>query len=985
MINFFQQISQAWSTWMLAAGWQAALLAGFVFVLLLLLRRWISAPLRYAILLVVLLKFATPPFMTLSTGFFSQSSAMHQQVVRVPPIYTVETTLLTEDNSSSDVRGGVRNSESAENIQTQETIPQPGASPAPVVPNHSATSKFGWSAFWMYLYIGGVVCALVVLMRRYTAVRRIVQSSVLQESGTLHAEIARIAGLLNMKTTPALSLSDETDGPFAIGTWHPTIVLPRGLAEELQADQLTIVLAHELAHVRRRDLLVGWFETLVSIVWWFHPALWWLRRSLRQTREDCCDDLLLARELAQPERYCETLIEAASRQHNRLAEPLVLGFVHREHPTARRIRRLMDASLFRGDRLRYPALFLVLLIALIMLPGIQPEKQPVTQTTLEGNGVWRNLSFQLDQNEEAAVEECKELAQTYFFTSNDQRKFAQPETREKLEAVLKQYRDNFYAQYLLGTWYQLQGNQQEATRLKNQALKQAPVVLSQRYQLGNGEPAAGVEISQIEVECNRVQNHSLDPSLKLKFVNLTTDAEGKVYLPVYDTVYRMSSQSYPEGYFAEIQSLGWFESKSRQGTLPDVLVWRRWSRPRNFTQSATESPLLNDATGTDELQLESNGNLYEVAAVYRAQKDGAFVSEDGKGKPLSLSKTSLPSIKNGAFLDHALIDLASPVESRFGLQEIQILDSQTKIRLDNFQYGAGYSWTDQNRFHLFSLWNPLPDTVDLVLQVYNHNANDYRFEIPPQVGASVEQAGVTFKIKYLGAGNHIGWSSKNGFYGEAQSLENTSEVIFDISGAQELRSSLWVVSKSGRRRNLKNGGWFSAGIGNSPIRISLPLKEIDHFELVPYRTRETIYFEGLQLPPRRDPLVQELPTIEFPVNGKTGIYVSEVLSPMRIQFESRRGDLFSGMGASEHGFELHERPQQNQKPEANTTVNWSYYASISLRERLKFEYYPSSDNKSGGSSQSCRAGWGSAGFATRKVPLEQIKAVHLEILPQPAE
>ncbi|MCA9016874.1 MAG: M56 family metallopeptidase, partial [Planctomycetaceae bacterium] len=660
--------------------------------------------------------------------------------------------------------------------------------------------------------------------------------------------------------------SEETDAPFAIGAFRPVIVMPRAMTEQLQPDQLTIVIAHELAHIRRRDLFIGWFETLVSIVWWFHPALWWLRKSLRQTREDCCDDLLLAHQLAEPERYCETLIEAARRQSTRLAEPLVLGFVHQEHPATRRIRRLMDGSLFRADRLRYPALIFALLVALVILPGMRPERQPVTKTTLEGNFGWRNLPFQIDAAEEAAIKECRDLAQTYFFTRNDIRDFSLPETREKLEAILEQHPKLFYAQHLLGTWHRVNGNSDEAARLFKEALANAPVVLTQCYKQGNGEPIKGVKVDQIDIECNRVQNRSLDPSLNLKYVALITDSQGQVYLPVYDTVYRTSTQSYPDGYSAAFQNLGWFESKSLNGILPDVMVWKPWSRPRDFTRTAAQTPRLQNATGTDTLKLNSGSNTYAIGSVSRAQADGTFTTADGKGR-LKTSKTVLPTITNAIFMDHALIKLSEPETKRFALSQVEVLDSQTKIPLQSFQYGAGFTWSDQSRFHLFSLWEKLPDTVDLVLKVFNYDSTDFRYQVPAAVGSTVQHAGSSIEITYLGAGNHNGWSSNSGFYGEAQSLENTSEIIFNITGNRDQKFSLWVVSKTGRRQNLREDGWFSAQTGNSPVRIMLPLNEIAHFELVPYVEPVTIYFEQIRLPSRAAPLDQQLPTIEFPIDG----------------------------------------------------------------------------------------------------------------------
>jgi hypothetical protein len=60
--------------------------------------------------------------------------------------------------------------------------------------------------------------------------------------------------------------------------------------------------------------------------------------------------------------------------------------------------------------------------------------------------------------------------------------------------------------------------------------------------------------------------------LQLLYPNLETDAEGYVYLPVYDTVYRATSMTYPDGHGARYPSLGWFKAASRIGVLPQVVV-----------------------------------------------------------------------------------------------------------------------------------------------------------------------------------------------------------------------------------------------------------------------------------------------------------------------------------------------------------------------------------------------------------------------------
>ena len=92
------------------------------------------------------------------------------------------------------------------------------------------------------------------------------------------------------------------------------------------------------------------------------------------------------------------------------------------------------------------------------------------------------------------------------------------------------------------------------------------------YRYADGRPLAGATIREVAVECNRVRNGSLDPSLKLRFVRLVTDADGSIRLPGYRTVWRMSSQAYPDGLDAEYPRHGRFESRGKVGLLPVVTV-----------------------------------------------------------------------------------------------------------------------------------------------------------------------------------------------------------------------------------------------------------------------------------------------------------------------------------------------------------------------------------------------------------------------------
>jgi hypothetical protein len=103
--------------------------------------------------------------------------------------------------------------------------------------------------------------------------------------------------------------SARVAAPVTAGVLRPRIVLPLSW-RSWPADKLNAVLAHEQAHLRRRDTLVAVLAHLNVCVFWFHPLAWWLRRQLNAAAEQSCDEAAL-RSVRLPRRYAEVLIELA--------------------------------------------------------------------------------------------------------------------------------------------------------------------------------------------------------------------------------------------------------------------------------------------------------------------------------------------------------------------------------------------------------------------------------------------------------------------------------------------------------------------------------------------------------------------------------------------------------------------------------------------------------------------------------------------------
>ncbi len=79
--------------------------------------------------------------------------------------------------------------------------------------------------------------------------------------------------------------------PVVIGHLKPFLLLPAGLVTGLSTDEVEALLAHEVAHVMRRDYLVNVLQNLLEILYFFHPGVRWVSSCVRQEREHCCDDI----------------------------------------------------------------------------------------------------------------------------------------------------------------------------------------------------------------------------------------------------------------------------------------------------------------------------------------------------------------------------------------------------------------------------------------------------------------------------------------------------------------------------------------------------------------------------------------------------------------------------------------------------------------------------------------------------------------------
>lgn len=89
----------------------------------------------------------------------------------------------------------------------------------------------------------------------------------------------------------SIVVSTLVDAPATLGWLKPVVLIPASILSGLSVDVVEALVAHELAHVRRWDYLVNLLQAALETLLWWHPAVWWVNRKVRDEREHCCDEL----------------------------------------------------------------------------------------------------------------------------------------------------------------------------------------------------------------------------------------------------------------------------------------------------------------------------------------------------------------------------------------------------------------------------------------------------------------------------------------------------------------------------------------------------------------------------------------------------------------------------------------------------------------------------------------------------------------------
>ena len=229
-------------------------------------------------------------------------------------------------------------------IVIDDAPPQPAAPPRQFAVRSVAPPSPSWLPLLLGIWAAGALVSITRVAVRAGAFRRLLRDRQPADLGPLLEECRRA---LHVRRRVRVVVTGAVSTPSLHGWLRPMLLLPHGFLETFTREQLRYVVLHELAHLRRADVLVSWIATAASSLHWFNPLVRHAVARLAEERELACDAIALeALRAEERSAYGGTVLQIVERGAPMI--PALVGMTATPQQLKRRI--LMIASFRRQSR-----------------------------------------------------------------------------------------------------------------------------------------------------------------------------------------------------------------------------------------------------------------------------------------------------------------------------------------------------------------------------------------------------------------------------------------------------------------------------------------------------------------------------------------------------------------------------------------------------------------------------------------------------------
>jgi len=259
-------------------------------------------------------------------------------------------------------------------VQTRRPGQSTAAAPAatmPVVVDESVRSSLATpqpATLLMSFWLTGMIAVFGLIVWRRVRFAKLLRRASRVENPTCERILASLRHRLRLRGSVRLIVTERLVGPAVLGLIRPTVLLPQAVIEGKSVEELELILAHELIHVRRGDLWFGLLRSVVELLWWFHPLVWWAARRASREAERCCDEAVLAELQCGPASYARCLLDVLEAKHQLRSVPACPG-VRAIEITQGRLERIMKIGQRGYRRTLWWCWAIAIVAAAAVVPG----------------------------------------------------------------------------------------------------------------------------------------------------------------------------------------------------------------------------------------------------------------------------------------------------------------------------------------------------------------------------------------------------------------------------------------------------------------------------------------------------------------------------------------------------------------------------------------------------------------------------------------
>jgi beta-lactamase regulating signal transducer with metallopeptidase domain len=221
------------------------------------------------------------------------------------------------------------------------------------------------------LWLAGLLVFSVRLIGGYSKVQKLKKSGIALQSMAWQLMVQRISERMNLGIFVEIKESAKIFVPTLIGHAKPILLFPFGALASMPVSQVEAIISHELAHVKRHDYLINLLLSFLEVVFFFHPAVWYLQSQVKNNRELACDDLAISI-TRDPANYAKAL--AHVQDNLSLNVRLSPAFSGRKGQLLKRIKRISMKTQVNSNkqkRTSFAGLFILTAIVIIFTSSIQ--------------------------------------------------------------------------------------------------------------------------------------------------------------------------------------------------------------------------------------------------------------------------------------------------------------------------------------------------------------------------------------------------------------------------------------------------------------------------------------------------------------------------------------------------------------------------------------------------------------------------------------